>query len=142
MKRPARSRAKSKSAEPAATPETGTDAGLAGVPLPSTNPATNFLIADIVLRAAGDLVRERVERGMITKTYDEEKAEELVDSSGLLTTVALYGISRIATRSPAGLAIVAGGLVLKALYDRGKSIEARGGRVLPRIGLRRKGKQR
>ncbi len=142
MKRPARSRAKSKSAEPAATPETGTDAGLAGVPLPSTNPATNFLIADIVLRAAGDLVRERVERGMITKTYDEEKAEELVDSSGLLTTVALYGISRIATRSPAGLAIVAGGLVLKALYDRGKSIEARGGRVLPRMGLRRKGKQR
>lgn len=142
MKRPARSRAKSKSAVPAATPETGTDAGLAGVPLPSTNPATNFLIADIVLRAAGDLVRERVERGMITKTYDEEKAEELVDSSGLLTTVALYGISRIATRSPAGLAIVAGGLVLKALYDRGKSIEARGGRVLPRIGLRRKGKQR
>lgn len=142
MKRPVRSRAKSKSAEPAATPETGTDAGLAGVPLPSTNPATNFLIADIVLRAAGDLVRERVERGMITKTYDEEKAEELVDSSGLLTTVALYGISRIATRSPAGLAIVAGGLVLKALYDRGKSIEARGGRVLPRIGLRRKGKQR
>ena len=106
-----------------------------GLPLPSTDPATNFLIADIVLRAAGDLAREAVEKKTLTQTYDRAKAEELVSSQSIAKTIALYGISRIATRSPAGLALVAGGLVLKALYDRGKSIEARGSKAFPRLKL-------
>ena len=106
-----------------------------GLPLPSTDPATNFLIADIVLRAAGDLVREAVEKKTLTQTYDRAKAEELVSSQSIAKTIALYGISRIATRSPAGLALVAGALVVKALYDRGKSIEAAGGKAFPRIKL-------
>lgn len=142
MKRPARSRAKGTSAEAADTGEAATDKKATGFPLPSDNPATNFLIADIVLRAAGDFAREQIEKKTLSQTYDRAKAEELVGSQSLAKTIALYGISRIATRSPAGLAIVAGGLVLKALYDRGKSVEARGGRVLPRIAVRRKGKQR
>ena len=37
----------------------------------------------------------------------------------------LWGASRLATRSPVGLAVVAGGLAAKVLYDRGKAIEQR-----------------
>jgi hypothetical protein len=138
VKRPFQRKAK---AAPADQPEASLQApdtpqtGIAGLPLPSTDPATNFLIADIVLRAAGDFARERIEKKTLAQTYDRAKAEELVSSQSIAKTIALYGISRIATRSPAGLALVAGGLVLKALYDRGKSIEASGGRVFPRIKL-------
>lgn len=137
MKRPSLRKGKTKPDDAPQPAETG----LGGLPLPSTDPATNFLIADIVLRAAGDLAREVVEKKTLAQTYDRAKAEELVNSQSIAKTIALYGISRIATRSPAGLAIVAGGLVLKALYDRGKSIEARGGKVLPRIKLPRFGKK-
>ncbi len=99
--------------------------GKGGLPLPSTDPATNFLIADILLRAAGDFARERIEKATLSQTYDRAKAEELVSSQSVVTTLALYGISRLATRSPLGLALVTGALVLKTLYDRGKSIEQR-----------------
>ena len=71
MKRPARSKAlvetppgrtggASRSAN--GTPTTG----IGGIPLPSTDPATNFLVADIVLRAAGDLLREVIEKKTLT----------------------------------------------------------------------------
>jgi hypothetical protein len=101
------------------------DTGIGGLPLPSTDPATNFLIADIVLRAAGEFARELIEKKTLAQTYDRAKAEELVSRQSIAKTLAIYGISRIATRSPVGLAVVAGGLVIKALYDRGKSMEPR-----------------
>lgn len=105
-----------------------------GLPLPSTDPATNFVITDIVLRAAGDFAREAIERKTLTQTYDRDTAEKIVSSQSIAKTIALYGITRIATRSPVGLAVVASGLVLKALYDRGKSIEPgkAGSRAKPR----------
>lgn len=96
-----------------------------GLPMPSTDPATNFVITDIVLRAAGDFAREAIERTTLTQTYDRETAEQIVSSQSIAKTIALYAITRIATRSPVGLAVVAGGLVLKALYDRGKALEPR-----------------
>ncbi|MFN3990650.1 MAG: hypothetical protein ACK4IS_10370 [Erythrobacter sp.] len=133
MKRPSLRKARAKPA-PTDQPDTP-ETGIAGLPLPSTDPATNFLIADIVLRAASDLAREAIEKKTLAQTYDRAKAEELVTSQSIVKTIALYGISRIATRSPAGLALVAGGLVVKALYDRGKSIEARGGKAFPRLKL-------
>jgi hypothetical protein len=145
MKRPAK--AKAPVAVSASAAETGAagkppTTGLAGIPLPSTDPATNFLIVDIVLRAAGDIVRELVEKKTLTQTYDRAKAEELVSRQSIAKTVAIYGISRIATRSPAGLAVVAGGLVLKALYDRGRSIEPKKAKGTPlRANLPRPGRR-
>lgn len=139
MKRPftRKARAKDRPADqPESVPETP-QTGIGGLPLPSTDPATNFVIADIVLRAAGDFAREAIEKKTLAQTYDRAKAEEIVSSQSIAKTIALYGITRIATRSPAGLAVVAGGLILKALYDRGKTIEARGGRVLPKVKLPR-----
>ena len=99
--------------------------GLAGLPLPSPSAGTNLVIADIVLRAAGGMLRERMEKGLLIKSYDAAKAERLVDGRSLATSLALWGASRLARRSPLGLAVVAGGLAAKVFYDRGKRLEAK-----------------
>lgn len=94
-----------------------------GVPGPSTNPATNLLIADIVLRGASTLFRKNVEKGMAKASENEEEAREILNGRTILSTLALYGASKLATRSVPGLAVVAGGLLVKTLYDRGKTLE-------------------
>lgn len=99
--------------------------GPGGLPLPSPVASTNLVIADIVFRAAGAMLRERMEKGLLSKSYDAAKAERLVDGRGLATTAALWGASRLARRSPLGLAVVAGGLAAKVFYDRGKRLEAK-----------------
>lgn len=94
------------------------------LPLPSPLAGTNLVIADILLRAAGGLLRNRMEKGLLSRSYDKTKADKMVDGRGLAASVALWGASRIATRSPLGLAVVAGGLAAKVFYDRGKKLEA------------------
>lgn len=118
--------------EPEPRPDATADAalpttGIGGFPLPSTDPVTNFLIADIVLRAMGDFAREHIEKKTLAQTYDRAQAEEIVGGQSVAKTVALYAMARIATRSPAGLALVAGGLLLKTLYDRGRDLETGAG---------------
>ncbi|MEO1047419.1 MAG: hypothetical protein AAFW59_03730 [Pseudomonadota bacterium] len=96
--------------------------------LPSPEVTTNLLIADIVLRSASRLFRRNVERRIVRSgVTDEEAALEGSTFHGpsLLTSVALYGASKMATRSPLGLGVVAGGLILKTLYDRGKAKQKR-----------------
>jgi hypothetical protein len=83
------------------------------------------MIADIVLRGAGSLLRQRLEKGLITGQLEAEKAQRLVEGRGVASSLALWGASRLATRSPVGLAVVAGGLAAKVLYDRGKRLEAK-----------------
>jgi hypothetical protein len=102
----------------------GAPTGPGGLPLPSPVASTNLVIADIVLRAAGGLLRERMERGLLIRSYDEAKAARLVDGRGVAASLALWGASRLARRSPMGLALVAGGLAAKVFYDRGKRLEA------------------
>jgi hypothetical protein len=99
--------------------------GPAGLPLPSPKAGTNLVIADIVLRAAGGLLKDRLERGLLTASYDKAKADRLVDGRSVVTSVALWSASHLARRSPVGLAVVAGGLAAKVLYDRGKRLEAK-----------------
>lgn len=133
MKRPGRS-AKGKTrgakAPPPPAPADPAPTGPSRLPLPSPIAGTNLVIADIVLRAAGNMLRNRMEKGLLVASYDavedgRAKAEKLVDGRNLATSVALWGASRLATRSPLGLAVVAGGLAAKVLYDRGKRLEAR-----------------
>ena len=75
-----------------------TPAGKNRVPLPSPDAGTNLVIADVVLRAAGGLLRDRMEKGLLINSYDDAskgkaKAEKLVDKRGLATSVALWGAS-------------------------------------------------
>ncbi|MFL0355757.1 hypothetical protein ACI5KX_04695 [Erythrobacter sp. GH1-10] len=105
--------------------ETG-DNDRTGLFRPSPNPATNLLIADIVVRGASNLFRKNVEKRIAKASYeDDEKAIKALDGRTVLTTLGLYGASKLATRSPLGLGVVAGGLVLKTLYDRGRQRQRR-----------------
>lgn len=110
-------------------PASGTDtppSAKPGMPLPSPEASTNLVIADIVLRAAGGLLRDRLEKGLITRHHDDDpKAHRLVDKRSLVSSAMLYGASRLARRSPLGLAVVAGSLAAKVFYDRGKRLEAK-----------------
>ena len=93
---------------------------------PSPDTATNLLIADIVLRGASRLFRQSVERKIAHASIeDEAEAEKLIGGKTLLKSLALYGASKLATRSKAGLGVVAGSLALKTLYDRGKARQKR-----------------
>ncbi len=108
-------------------PESSAPTETGGLPLPSPVAGTNLVIADIVLRAAGGLLRDRLEKGLLTRNYDAAKARRLVDKRGVATSAMLWGASHLARRSPLGLALVAGGLAAKVFYDRGKRLEARRG---------------
>jgi len=111
------------SAEAPATANSDKPKGPAGLPLPSPSAGTNLVIADIVLRAAGGLLRDRLEKGLIVKSHGQAKADKLLGKRGLASSLALYGASRLARRSPLGLAVVAGGLAAKVFYDRGKRLD-------------------
>lgn len=96
------------------------------MPVPSSDPITNIMITDIVLRGATRLFREKMEKRIATANVgDEESAREILDGRTMIKSLALYGASRLATRSPVGLGIVVGGFALKTLYDRGKARQAR-----------------
>ena len=92
------------------------------LPVPSTNPATNLVIADVVLRGISLLLRKNIEKKVAKASYgDESRAHDLVKGRTIGTSLALYGASRLATRSPLGLGVVTGALIAKTLYDRGKT---------------------
>ncbi len=99
--------------------------GKSGLKLPSPSASTNLVIADIVLRAAGGLLRDRMEKGLLVRHYDDPKAQGLVDKRGIAASAVLWGASRLARRSPIGLAVVVGGLAAKVFYDRGKLLESK-----------------
>ncbi|MFM7350106.1 MAG: hypothetical protein ACKO01_11580 [Erythrobacter sp.] len=104
----------------------------AKLPLPSQEPSTNILIADIVLRAAGGLLRDRLEKGLVTRNHDDDpKAKRMIEKRGITTSAMMWGASRLARRSPIGLAVVAGGLAAKVFYDRGKQLEKQRGPKVP-----------
>lgn len=95
-------------------------------PVFSTNPATNLMIADVVVRGISSMFRKNIEKRVARVGYgSDDKAREVLDGRTIATTLALYGMSKLATRSPVGLGIVASGLVAKTLYDRGKERQRR-----------------
>ncbi|KPP84858.1 hypothetical protein [Erythrobacter sp. HL-111] len=96
-----------------------------GRAMPSPDPNTNLMIADIVLRGASVLLRRKLRDRMLLEEYDPDQATKFKDGKGLIRTVGLFGASRLAAGSLPGLAAVAGGLFAKTLYDRGKARELR-----------------
>jgi hypothetical protein len=94
------------------------------VPGPSTNPATNLIIHDILLRVSGRLVRHTVEKGILANRYGGKSAKSIIENRSI--GQALFGalVARVATRSVPGALVVGGGLVAKTLFDRSQSKRA------------------
>ncbi|MEP5938143.1 MAG: hypothetical protein ABJ239_07445 [Erythrobacter sp.] len=95
--------------------------GAEHLPGPSTNPATNLLIADLVVRGVSRMTRKSLHQTVLKTGYSAEKAKKLAEDHTILSTLALYGLSKFATRSVPGAVMVGGGLLAKTLYDRGKA---------------------
>lgn len=96
------------------------------VKLPGTSVGTNLMVADILVRGASRLLRGDIKRRIDRNSEPQEDGEsDKLNGRAILTTLGLYGASKLANRSPRGLAIVTGGLLAKSLYDRGKSRQLR-----------------
>ncbi|MFA9199802.1 MAG: hypothetical protein ACEQR8_01260 [Cypionkella sp.] len=91
---------------------------------PSTNPATNLIIQDIVMRAGGRLIRHSLEKGTLRGRYGGAGAKAIVENRSLASTLVTGLLARYATRSLPGAILVGTGLVAKTLYDRGRSRRA------------------
>ena len=88
------------------------------VPGPSPNPATNVLIAEILVRSAGRLFRRSMEKGLLKARFEREQAVAIIEGRGLAHTLVSTTVARVATRSVPGALLVGGGLVAKTLFDR------------------------
>ncbi|MEQ8410175.1 MAG: hypothetical protein RIC51_05180 [Erythrobacter sp.] len=106
-------------------PDDGPKPRRANRAMPSPDPNTNLMITDIVVRGSSLFLRRKLKDRMLLEEYDPDQVAKFKDGKGLLRTVGLLAASRLATGSLPGLAVVAGGLAAKTLYDRGKARELR-----------------
>lgn len=91
------------------------------VPGLSSNPATNLVINDILLRSVGRLSRMTVEKAVLGRKYGSQFAKDAVENRSILHTLAAYGVTKVATKSVPGALAVGTGLALKVLFDRSQS---------------------
>ncbi|MBC2652702.1 hypothetical protein H7F49_13450 [Novosphingobium flavum] len=96
--------------------DTAADAAAA----PSPDPMTRMILADLVLRGGGALMRRAVEQNLLGRTLGKGKAQKIIKGRTMGQTLLGTAVARIATRSVPGAIIVGGGLLAKALYDRKK----------------------
>ncbi|MEO0062049.1 MAG: hypothetical protein RLZZ08_609 [Pseudomonadota bacterium] len=88
------------------------------VPGPSTNPATNLLIADVALRSSAMLLGRVAEKGLLRARFDPEKVHDIVAGRSMGSTLVTTAVARMATRSIPGFLLVTGGLLAKSVVDR------------------------
>jgi hypothetical protein len=85
---------------------------------PSTNPATNLLIADIAMRGVAILMRRSAERGLLRGRFGPGNADDIVKGRSISAALVTGAAARVATRSVPGFLLVSGGLLAKAVIDR------------------------
>ena len=91
------------------------------IPGPSPNPSTNLIIHDILLRSAGRLTRQTLEKALLGRQYGSKFAKEVVENRSLVQTLAAYGVTKVATKSVPGAVLVGAGLIAKTIFDRSTS---------------------
>ena len=91
------------------------------IPGPSPNPSTNIIINDILLRSAGRLTRQTLEKALLGRQYGSKFAKDVVENRSLVQTLAAYGVTKVATKSVPGAVLVGVGLLAKTVFDRSQS---------------------
>lgn len=91
------------------------------IPGPSTDPATNLMIADVVIRSISSVARETAKKSLARKRFDRDRADQLTQRGSIGKTLLLYGASKIASRSLPGAVFVGGALLAKSALDRKKT---------------------
>lgn len=103
------------------TADTAADAVADAVAKPTPNPMTNLILADLVLRGGGALLRRAVESSLLGRSLGKGKAQRIIKGRTMGQTLLGTAVARIATRSVPGAILVGGGLLAKALHDRHKA---------------------
>ncbi len=92
---------------------------------PSPNPMTNMILADVIMRGGGSILRRAVEGSLLGKALgSQSKAKRIIKGRSMTQTLVGTALARIATRSIPGALIVGGGLLAKTLYDRRRGAAA------------------
>ncbi len=91
------------------------------IPGISSNPMTNLVIADVVMRGGGRLLRHGIEQLVLGTKYAPDKAKNIVKGRSMARTLVGTAVARIATRSVPGAILVGGALLAKTLFDRAKN---------------------
>lgn len=94
------------------------------VPGPSPDPATNFFVNDVIIRSAGLMALTTLEKLMLRGRYGRAMSKAAVENRSTMHSLAAYAVSRVATRSVPGAALVTTGLLAKTLFDRSKGRRA------------------
>lgn len=76
------------------------------------------MIQDILLRSVGRVSRMTLEKALLGKRYGTEFAKDAVENRTVTHTLAAYGVTKLATKSLPGFALVSTGLLFKTLFDR------------------------
>lgn len=87
----------------------------------SANPVASLLLADLVLRGGGELLRHVVEKALLAPQVGKDRAERHVKSRTMAQTLLSAAVARVATRSVPGAIMMGGAVLAKALYDRRKA---------------------
>jgi len=94
-------------------------------PGPSPDPATNLVLADILIRAGSYLVRRTVEKSLLKGRYGKQTAHDIIANRKTSQSLAAFAAARLATRSVPGAAVVGTGIGLKMLLDLSNRRRAR-----------------
>jgi hypothetical protein len=92
-----------------------------GIPGPTENPATNYLMADMAIRAGSYLARRGVEKRLLANRYGKSTAKDIVQNKTFKQTAFSWVLARIATKSVPGAIVVGTGALAKTLLDRRKN---------------------
>ena len=92
---------------------------------PSPNPASNLIMADILIRAGSYVVRSAVEKGLLKGRYGKDTAREILRNRSAVQTFASFAAAKVASRSVPGAAIVGSGIAAKTLFDLSSKRRAR-----------------
>ena len=95
------------------------------VPGPSPDPATNLIMADILIRAGSYIVRSAVEKNLLKGRYGKETAKDILNNRSAKQNLATFAAAKMATKSVPGAAVVGTGIALKALFDLSQKRRAR-----------------
>ena len=102
--------------------EDGADPAFPG---PSPDAATNLVLADILIRAGGTIVRRAVERNLLKGRFGKDTAQDIIANRKARQTLAAAAAAQLATRSVPGAAVVGAGIGLKLLLDLSNRRRAR-----------------
>lgn len=94
-------------------------------PGPSPDAATNLILADVLIRAGGTILRRAVERRLLKGRFGKDAAKDIIQNRKARQTLTAAAAAQLATRSVPGAAIVGTGLGLKLLLDLSNRRRAR-----------------